>query len=410
MAGHIRRRGSRGSWEFIIDIGPRRAQRCAACGKRFWVERRALERCPSCGGELTERDERCRRTQAGFRTRRECEQAMSKALAALSEQKLVLPSRITVRDFLMNEWLPVVKINLRPTTAASYESLSVWHIIPRLGSLPLQRLSAAHINSLYAYLLDEGRVRTHAGLSASSVRRVHAVLHRTCRDAVRWGILSVSPADGADPPKVTASPDQRTVWSAEQLSAFLTSVADDRLSALWRLLCLTGMRRGEALGLRWEDLDMEQGTVTVRRALVPVNGVARVSEPKTRNSRRTIALDEETLLALQAHAARQADEQAAAEPSWNEAGYVFVREDGEPLVPYKVTKAFRDLARKAALPPIRLHDLRHSYATLALASGVHPRVVSARLGHSTVALTLDVYSHVLPQHDQAAAQAIARLL
>ena len=167
---------------------------------------------------------------------------------------------------------------------------------------------------------------------------------------------------------------------------------------------MTGMRRGEALGLSWEDLDMEAGAVTIRRAWIPVDGVAQFSEPKSRRSRRTIALDAVTLEALQAHAARQADEQAGWQEGLAETGLVFTRPDGRPLVPWVVSKAFRDHWPAALLPGIPLHGLRHTYATLALASGVNPRIVSGRLGHATVALTLDVYSHVLPQADREAAE------
>jgi integrase len=289
--------------------------------------------------------------------------------------------------------------------------LAKQHIVPRLGNLPLQKLSAGAINSLYAHLAEHGRVHGEGALSASSVRRVHAVLHRACRDAVRWGRLTVNPVDAADPPKVSAEHSEKLpAWSGEQLGAFLRHVADDRLFALWRLLAMTGMRRGEALGLKWDDLDMETGTVTIRRSWIPVNGIPQMSEPKTKRGRRTIALDPVTFEALKAHAARQADEQADWEEAWVNSNFVFTRENGEPLHPWKVSKTFRDHFKAAALPAIPLHGLRHSYATLALSSGVNPRIVSARLGHSTVALTLDVYSHVLPQQDRDAAEAIADLL
>ena len=210
---------------------------------------------------------------------------------------------------------------------------------------------------------------------------------------------------------MTAAPQEKLrVWNAEQLAAFLTHVSDDRLFALWRVLAATGMRRGEALGLAWQDVDMEAGTPTIRRAWIPVNGVAQFSEPKSRRSRRTIALDAVSLEALQVHAARQADEQRRWREDLTETGLVFTRTDGRPLVPWMVSKAFREHSCAAILPPIPLHGLRHSYATLALSSGVNPRIVSARLGHATVALTLDVYSHVLPQADREAAQRIAALL
>jgi integrase len=172
---------------------------------------------------------------------------------------------------------------------------------------------------------------------------------------------------------------------------------------------MTGARRGEALGLRWEDLDVEAATITIRRALVPMGAEVLVSEPKTRRGRRAIALDPLTLEALKAHAARQADERSACE-DWVESGYIFTTEDGRPLDPHRISKAFERHLRVAALPRIPLHGLRHTYATLALSSGVNPRIVSGRLGHSTVALTLDIYSHVLPQADQEAADRIAALI
>ena len=410
MRGHIRRRGEH-SYEYIVDVGTATAQRCQSCGRRFWVERKPRESCPRCGGELRETEERRRAIKGGFATRRECEAALAKVLVALEAQTFRPPTRITVRAFLLSEWLPTVKGSLRPTTYASYAMLAREHIIPRLGALQLQKLSPAAVNALYADLSEHGRVHGGGPLSASSVRRVHAVLHRACHDAVRWGRLTVNPVAGADPPKASAEHhDRLPVWSAEQLAAFLAAVADDRLFALWRLLAMTGMRRGEALGLGWEDTDIERGSLTIRRAWIPVDGVARFSEPKSRRSRRTIALDPVTLEALKAHAARQADEQSSWQEGAADSGLVFTRPDGRALVPWAVSKAFRDRSRAALLPPIPLHGLRHTYATLALSSGVNPRIVSGRLGHSTVALTLDVYSHVLPQADRQAAEAIAALL
>ncbi len=206
-----------------------------------------------------------------------------------------------------------------------------------VGGLQLQRLDASAINAPYAHLTSEGRVRSPGGLSASSVRRVHAVLHRACHDAVRWGRLATNPVAAADPPKAAAEHhDRLPVWTAEQLGAFLACVASDRLFALWRLLAMTGMRRGEALGLAWEDLDMETGRLTIRRAWIPVNGVAQFSEPKSGRSRRTIALDPVTLAALRAHAASQADEQSRWVDGRAEPGFVFTRPDGGPLVPWAV--------------------------------------------------------------------------
>jgi integrase len=243
----------------------------------------------------------------------------------------------------------------------------------------------------------------------ATVRRIHATLHRALKDAVRWSRLATNPVDAADPPRGKAEQRDLPAWSGQQLAAFLQTVKDERLFCFWRLLAMTGARRGEALGLRWEDLDVEAATITIRRALVPLGADVLISEPKTTRGRRTIALDPATFAALKAHAARQADERSACD-AWTETGYIFTTEEGRPLDPHRISKAFERHLRAAALPRIPLHGLRHTYATLALSSGVNPRIVSGRLGHSTVALTLDIYSHVLPQADHEAADRIAALI
>jgi integrase len=412
MRGSIRHRGEEraGSWEYIVDIGLAAAQRCQSCKKRFWVERRPKERCPSGGGELQETDERRRAIKGGFRTQKECQAAMNKVMTAVEEQTFVAPTRITVREYLLKEWLPAIKGTVRATTYASYEMHCACHLVPTLGSVKLNRLTGSAINALYGRLLQDGRVHGQGGLSPATVRRVHATLHRSLRDAVRWGRLAVNPADAADPPRGRAEPRDLPAWSKEQLAAFLEHVADDRLFALWRLMAMTGCRRGEALGLRWEDVDMEAATITISRSLVPLGAQVHLSEPKTQRGRRTIALDPVTLTALKAHAARQAQEQAEWDAAWTASGYVFTREDGQPLDPHRVSREFEQQLHRAALPRIPLHGLRHTYASLALSSNVNPRIVSGRLGHSTVALTLDIYSHVLPQQDQDAADKIAALI
>lgn len=410
MRGHTRRRGQPGSWEYIVDVGPAAAQRCERCTKRFWIERRPLKECPKCGGPLREAEERRRETKAGFRTQKDCQTAMNKILSAIDEHRYIAPSRITFRDYLRSEWLPAIEATIRPTTFASYKMLVEQHIIPELGLIPIQKLSAARINAFYAKLLKEGRCRGKGGLAPASVCRIHACIHRSLRDAVRWERLSVSPAAAVDPPRSKQSQRDLPAWNKEQLASFLAFIAADRLSCLWRFLAMTGTRRGEALGLRWEDVDIEQATVIIRRALVPVAGTVRISEPKTVRGRRTIALDPQTVEALKAHAARQADEQSQWGEAWTNSGYVFVREDGQPLHPERISALFRRLVKAACLPEIPLHGLRHTHATLALSAGVNPRIVSGRLGHSTVALTLDVYSHVLPQADAEAACKIASLI
>jgi len=408
MRGHTRKRGS--SWEFNVDVGMAAAQRCEACNKRTWIERKPLKECPKCGAQLHETEERRRAIKGGFATQKEAQAAMNRVITAVEESRFVAPSTLSLREYLLKEWLPAIRATVRPATFASYTMLAEQHIVPTLGTTKLQRLTPAAINALYGRLLESGRVKGEGGLSVSSVRRVHAVLHRALRDAVRWGYLQASPAAGADPPKQSGNHTERAVWDRQQLLAFLDSLADDRLFALWRLLAMTGCRRGEALGLRWEDLDIEAGTITIRRSLGVIDGEILLSDPKTKRGMRTIALDPLTLEALKAHAARQADERQEWDDAWVDSGYIFTRENGSSLHPYAVSAMFRRHSRAAALPEIPLHSLRHSYATLAISSGVNPRIVSARLGHATVALTLDIYSHVLPQADADAASQIAALL
>ncbi len=199
-------------------------------------------------------------------------------------------------------------------------------------------------------------------------------------------------------------------WDAEQLRAYLQHVREDRLFAAWFLAATTGMRRGEVLGLRREDVDLTAGTLAVRQAITAVGYRVVVTEPKTERSRRRISLDPATIAALRDHLKQQAKERLAWGPAYRDQGLVFAKEDGSPVHPDEFSKAFQRRASDAGLPRIRLHDLRHTYATLALAAGVHPKVVSDRLGHSTITLTIDTYSHSIPSLEEQAANAVADLI
>ncbi len=409
MRGSVRRRGD--SWEYNVDIGVAAAQRCQSCGRRFWVERKPRESCPRCGGELRETEERRRAIKGGFATRKECLAAMNKLMVAVEEQTYVAPTKATVKEYLKNEWLPAAKSTIRDSTYNSYVQHVDCHVVPFIGTVKLQKVTGATLNGLYAKLAESGRKNGKKGLSPATVHHVHACLHRAFRDAVKWGRLARNPADAADPPRQrgTERREMKT-WTAEQLGAFLKSVTDDRLHPLWHTLAMTGMRRGEALGLRWDDVDLEAGRLSVRRALIPSGREVVVSEPKTARGRRSIALDPETVAVLKAQAARQLDEQSEWQEGWTDSGYVFTLENGEHLDPEDVTRYFRQAVKKAMLPKIRLHDLRHTHATLALQAGVHPKVVSERLGHATVSITLDTYSHAVPAMQEEAAALIAGLV
>jgi integrase len=194
------------------------------------------------------------------------------------------------------------------------------------------------------------------------------------------------------------------------LRRFIREVRGDRLYAAWLAAATTGLRRGEVLGLMWTDVDFDKGRLSVRRARVSSGGVVVLSEPKTRRSRRVVALDQTTTAALREHRTRQLEERLAWGAAWVDTGFVFTREDGTPLHPESLSKMFQWRVRRAGLPRIRFHDLRHTHATLALQAGVHPKVVSERLGHSSIRITLDTYSHAIPAMQEEAAERIAALI
>ena len=410
MRGHIRKRGN-ASFEYIVDVGTAPAQRCEVCNKRFWLERKPRDSCPGCSGKLVETDERRRAIKAGFHTRAEAQAAMAKVMVAVAERSYVAPSRLTVCAYLTKEWLPAIEATVRPTTYRSYEQHVSFHIVPHIGSLQLEKVSGASLNALYAKLASQGKRDGKRGLSPRTVHHVHTCLHRAFRDAVRWGRLFRNPVDAADPPRV-AGPGSREMktWSAAQVRAFLEATKDDRLYPLWRLLALTGMRRGEVLGVRWQDINLEAGRLAVRRSLIPLGGEVIVSEPKTARGRRSIALDVETVEVLKAQAAKQLQEQQQFGEGWTDSGYLCTKEDGEPYHPEVASRYFRQAVRRAMLPMIRPHDLRHTHATLALQAGIHPKVVSERLGHANISITLDTYSHAIPAMQEEAAERIAELV
>lgn len=368
MRGHIRKRGS--TWAVVVDVGR------DASGKRR------------------------QKWHSGFRTKREASEALTEILGQLSRGQYVAPSKLTVGGFLADEWLPAIRASVRPLTFDSYAGNVRNHVIPRLGSVPIQQLTPPMINSMYAEL---GQT-----LAPQTVRYIHAILRRAFADAVKWNRLARSPVDAADPPSPRNDGGRAMqTWSSAELARFLESVRDDRLFACWRFLAMTGCRRGEALGLRWRDLDLDNGRATIVQAVV---GNRRVSVTKTNRSRRTIALDETSVAALRRHRQAQDEERPILRASYEDNDLVFCREDGSPIWPRSLTRSFARLAKAAGVPKIRLHDLRHTHATLALQAGVHPKVVQERLGHATISITLDVYSHAIPAMQEEAAVRVAGLV
>jgi integrase len=347
---------------------------------------------------------RRRRGVGGFKTKREAKAAEAEALRRIRDGVFVEPSRLTVGAYLTEMWLPSIASQVRPTTLGGYRHNVRAYVVPRLGDIPLQRLTTARVGAFYGELVSSGG-KGGRRLSPKTVRYVHTTLRRALRDAVADGLVVRNVAAHARPPR--ARRVEMQTWTAAEVGSFLASVREDRLYVAWLLLATLGIRRGELLGLRWIDVDLTRGRVAIRQTLVMVDGKPAMAEPKTAKGRRSLMLAPEVLEALRAHRAHQAAERLSWGAEYTDSGLVITTEDGRPMHPETLSGVFVRQARRVGLPPIRLHDLRHSVASILLARGVHPKVVSELLGHATIALTLDTYSHVIPSLQQEAASVVA---
>jgi integrase len=314
--------------------------------------------------------ERRQRSKGGFRTKRDCQEALNEALARLREGTFVRPSPRGLGGFLVDEWLPAVRPpRVRPSTWDSYRMAVERHIVPALGGVPLQGLTPAHLTAFYRALLDDGRRDGSGGLAPESVRHVHGVLHAALRDAVRWGYLPRNVAGAADLPK-DMTPEMH-VWSPEQLRAFLAQVRHDPLDAAWLLFTTTGMRRGEVAGLRWPDVDLDGGRVSPRRPRVVVNYEVVIPEPKTAKGRRSLALDPATVAALRDHRRRQLEERLAVGPKWQDSGLGIHLAGRPPHPPSAVLQVVR-AARPGGRPPEDQAARRPAQLRLGRARRRHP--------------------------------------
>jgi integrase len=310
-------------------------------------------------------------------------------------------AKTTVGQFL-DRWLEdTAKPTVRPSTYESYRLHVERHLKSGIGHLPLAKLTPQHVQKL---LNDKAK----AGLSARTVQLTRATLRRALGYAVKWSLVSRNVATLVDPPRTVRTPVQPL--TVDQVRRFLDATKDDRLGPLFHVAIASGLRQGELLGLRWEDVDLVAGTVTVRRALQRIDKRPVFVEPKTERSRRTVNLPASAVAAMKVQKDRQAFARQAAGVHWEEQGLVFASTIGTPLDAPNVTHRLQALLKQAELPRQRFHDLRHCCASLMLANGEHPRVVMETLGHSQISLTMNTYSHVMPAMQRDAADRLDALL
>ncbi len=355
-----------------------------------------------------------RRWHPGGPLKRDAERLVNELVKRKDDGTYRCPDRLTLGEYLTQRWLPGQVSQLSPSTFDSYRRNIDLHVIPRIGGVPLQKLVAEDLDGLYAALSTPGGRRDgkNGGLSPKSVRIVHSILHKALSDARRKGTLTRNVAEVADAPKTrsAAKRPEIKVWTPEELRAFLTLAADNRHNAAWFLASHTGMRRGEVLGLRWGDVDLEARRLSVRQAVILVAYKLTISDVKTDTGRRSIDLDERTIAMLRTWRKRQLEERMLVGPGYQDNDLVFARPDGTPINPDAFSQSFDRLVACSPLPRIRLHDLRHAHASILLKAGVPVKVVSERLGHANPAFTITVYQHIIPGMQADAATVFSDLV
>jgi integrase len=336
-------------------------------------------------------------------TKKDAERYLHAALRERDLGTLVEGTRLTVSEYL-DQWLAsATQGRVRERTHRDYAAVLARYVRPALGARRLVQLRPLEIQGLYTHLQERG-------LSPRTVRYLHAVLSAALRQAVKWRLLAQNPAAFVDLPRMRRT--ETRVLTQEEVMTFLRVAAADRFGVVFTFALATGMRPGEYLGLRWADVDLERGRVVVQRSVAWQAGAWSFTEPKTPRSRRSIPLPPSVVRLLREHRRQQAAERLAAGPRYQNLDLVFATETGTPIdLRNLAQRHFKAVLKAAGLPTtIRLYDLRHTSATLLLAAGEHPKVVSERLGHATITLTMDTYSHVLPTMQQQAAERLEQAL
>lgn len=321
----------------------------------------------------------------------------------IGEQKL------TVGEWLITWLNEYSKPKVRITTWESYESVSRVHIIPKIGHILLQKLRPEDLQRFYNERIKSGRVKGSGGLSNTTVYYMDAVLNQALKQAVKNGLVIRNVAELVEPPK--KAKHDITPLTVDQVKLFLEKSKNHRFYPAFLLEAYTGLRRGELLGLRWQDVDLSQKTISIRKSLTRTKTAGiRIDEPKTKASRRQIPLTSEVVEVLKSLRLSQIEEKLMAGPAYINNDFVFCSPLGRPIDPRYFGRQFTKILKEAGLPIITFHDMRHTHATLLLQLGENPKIVQTRLGHTTVRMTLDTYSHIMPGMQEQATERIGAVL
>lgn len=328
------------------------------------------------------------------KTEKEAYEKLQQAQFDQKQGKLATGPQRKLEDYL-KQWLEEVKKdNIRTSSYVRYHSLITTHIVPELGRVSLQNLKPEQIQAFYAKKIK-------AGLSARTVQLIHKVLHDALDNAVKWNLVSRNICDVVTVPR--AQRNEIQPLTPDQANKLLASARGHRLEVLLTVALITGMRRGELLALRWENINFDTNTLQVRRTVSNQAGYGFVeTEPKTQSGRRSISLPSFVIARLKHHRIQQREQQLKVGKEWEEKDLVFPNRKGGYLSPKILFESFERLLKRAGLPHIRFHDLRHSAATILLSMGVNPKVIQEILGHSNISMTLGTYLHVLPSMQEEA--------
>ena len=343
----------------------------------------------------------------GFETRKAATEYHNQFMTSIQQGRRRGTTKLRVGEYLVNEWLPKQENILKASSFASYQRIVNSYLVPRLGSIRLEEVTARRVEQMFNDLLTSGArgksLKANTALSAKTVSDIAGVLHRAFKDAVRWDLIATNPITSTKkPPRRTK---EMSAWTPEELNCFINVSSTDRFFAVWHLAATSGMRRGELLGLTWDDIDFEKSKVTIRKTRIRAGNVTIDETPKSRKSQRTFAIDKQTLAVLKKWKTRQGSEHLALGAKVNE--HIVTETDGTLPNPNTFSRRFKALCKTSGLRVIRLHDMRHSYVVAARRAGADLKTISERIGHADPKVTLTVYDHVFVEDDEKAAISIS---